>query len=236
MIKCDTDTVVASTSCYNTEILVYGLEKSLYPQALGHDHASQDLPETDFHSVLLQCYAYLSLPEGQHPCSTWGLLGSLCQMSWDLFQGYDARTPKASPAWRKPQPEVQHQTEGLGHTKQHTHERPTFPTTWLPSLGGPGCGPGVMRQSRGILRQILRAKLFFKSWKEIYHCETTLRVKSWALREITNTCNQIIFTTEISNSSYFLLYFYNSSGKGVFLYPTFQISTAELRQDACWNI
>lgn len=106
----------------------------------------------------------------------------------------------------------------------------------LPSLGALGCGLGVIRQISGILGQILRAKLAFKSWKEIYHCETTLQVKSWALREITNTCNQIIFTMEISNSSYFLLCFYNSWGKGIFLYPMFQISTAELGHYACWNI
>lgn len=106
----------------------------------------------------------------------------------------------------------------------------------LPWLGAPGCGPGVMRQISGILGQILRAKFVFKSWKEIYHCETTLQVKSWALGEITNICNQIIFTMEISNSSYFLLCFYNSLGKGIFLSPTFQISTAELRHYACWNI
>lgn len=80
------------------------------------------------------------------------------------------------------------------------------------------------------------AKFIFKIWKEIYHCETALPVKGWAVREITNTCNQIIFTMEISKSSDLLLCFYNSLGKGIFLCPMFQISTAELRHYTCWNL
>lgn len=99
----------------------------------------------------------------------------------------------------------------------------------LPPLEAPGYGPIVIKHISGILRQIPRAKFVFKSWKEMYHCETTLKVKSWTQKEITNTHNPIIFTMEISNSSYFRLHFYNSLGKGIFLYLTFQISTAKLR-------
>lgn len=93
-----------------------------------------------------------------------------------------------------------------------------------------------MRQINEILGQIPGLPLVFKSWKEINHCEPTLKLKSWAQREITNTCNQIIFTMEISKSSCFLLQFYNSLGKGVLLYPMFRISTAKLRHYTCWNI
>lgn len=137
--------------------------------------------------------------------------------------------------WRKPLPGAQCETGGLGQAEQKAREEPTFLPKLLSPLGALRCGPGVRRQISGISGQILRAKVVSKTWKEIYHCETALKVKSWALRDITNTCHQIIFTVESSSSSDFLLCLYSSLGKGIFLYPTFQISTAESRHYTCWN-
>lgn len=152
-------------------------------------------------------------------------------MRWeDLFQGYDDTvTTRTSLCMEEATTQG---PEGLRPAEQQTHEGPTFP----PLLGAPWCRPIVTRQISEVLGEILRAQFVLKTWKEIYHGEMALKATSWALREIMNTCNQIIFTMAISKSSYFLVCFYNSSGKGIFLYPMFQISTAELRRYTHWNI
>lgn len=60
---------------------------------------------------------------------------------------------------------------------QRTHEGPPPPQV-TPPTGASVWRPVLIKQISGILGQILRAQFVFKSWKEIHHCETTLKVKS----------------------------------------------------------